>query len=108
VLADQIQAEGRDSEDTMATGPFRISREVYVPQLENGFLHYTIMEIIGADSGWAVKDLPAQPFPNATGPSAIVGITAMDGLGTERMSQSGFRAPADRGSWAAGSSANME
>ncbi len=107
MLANQFQAEGRDSEDIMAIGPFRISQEVYVPQLENGFLHYTIMEIIGADSGWAVKDLPAQPFPSATGPSAIVGITAMDGLGTERISQSGFRAPADRGSWA-GSSANME
>ena len=91
----------------MATGPFRFSREVYVPQLENGFLHYTMMEIIGADSGWAVKDLPAQPFPNATGPSAIVGITAMDGLGTERISQSGYRALPGRGSWA-GSSVNLE
>jgi hypothetical protein len=41
-------------------GPFRISREVYVPQLENGFLHYQVMEIIAAsdfDSGWALKDL---------------------------------------------------
>jgi len=47
----------------MMPDPFRISREVYVPQLENGSLHYTIMEIIAAsdaDSGWAVKDLPSQ------------------------------------------------
>jgi len=45
----------------MMPGPFRISREVYVPQLENGSLHYQIMEIIAAsdfDSGWAVKDMP--------------------------------------------------
>lgn len=86
----------------MAASPFRISREVYVPQFENGFLHYTIMEIIAAsesDSGWAVKDLPAQPFPNATGPSAMVSITAMDGVETQRVSKNGFQIPLDREGW---------
>lgn len=82
-------------------GPFRISREVYVPQLENGSLHYTIMEIIAAsdfDSGWAVKDLPTQPFPTATGPTAV-NLTAMEGVDTQRIPKSGFQAPADGGSW---------
>lgn len=95
-------AEGRDSDIMMAASPFRISREVYVPQFENGFLHYTIMEIIAAsesDSGWAVKDLPAQPFPNATGPSAMVSITAMDGVETQRVSKNGFQIPLDREGW---------
>jgi len=90
-------------------GPFRISREVYVPQLENGSLHYTIMEIIAAsdaDSGWAVKDLPTQPFPAATGPSAV-NMTAMEGVDTQRNSKSGFQAPAERGSWS-GSGVSLE
>jgi hypothetical protein len=82
----------------MMPGPFRISREVYVPQLENGSLHYTIMEIIAAsdaDSGWAVKDLPSQPFPTATGPSAV-SFTAVDGLDTPKV---GIQGQAGAGSW---------
>lgn len=82
-------------------GPFRISREVYVPQLENGSLHYTIMEIIAAsdaDSGWAVKDLPSQPFPTATGPSAV-SFTAMDGLDTQKVPKIGIQGQAGAGSW---------
>jgi len=85
----------------MIPGPFRISREVYVPQLENGSLHYTMMEIIAAsdvDSGWAVKDLPSQPFPTATGPSAV-SFAVMDGLDTQRISKTGHHAQASRGSW---------
>jgi hypothetical protein len=61
--------------------PFLISREVYVPQLENGSLHYIIMEIVAAsdaDSGWAVKDTPTQAFPMATEPSAV-SFTMADG-----------------------------
>jgi hypothetical protein len=107
--AHPVQAEGRDS-DMMASNAFRISREVYVPQFENGFLQYTIMEIIAAsdaDSGWAVKDLPAQPFPNVSGPSAMISITAMDGVDTQRISKNGFQVPADRESWT-GNSVNME
>jgi len=102
-------ADGRDSDVAVMPGPFRISREVYVPQLENGSLHYTIMEIIAAsdfDSGWAVKDLPTQPFPAATGPSAV-NLTAMEGVDTRRIPKSGFQAPADGGSWS-GSGANLE
>jgi len=94
-------ADGRDSDVSMMPGPFRISREVYVPQLENGSLHYTIMEIIAAsdaDSGWAVKDLPSQPFPTGTGPS-VVSFTAMDGLDTQRVSKAGPHGQAGAGSW---------
>ena len=85
----------------MMPDPFRISREVYVPQLENGSLHYTIMEIIAAsdaDSGWAVKDLPSQPFPTATGPSAV-SFTAMDGLDTQKAPKIGIQGQAGAGSW---------
>lgn len=52
----------------------RISREVYVPQLENGALHYIMMEIVAAsdaDSGWAVKAAPTPAFPTSTVPSSV-------------------------------------
>jgi hypothetical protein len=58
----------------MASHPFRLRREVYVPQLENGFLQYTIMEIIAVsemDSGWTVKGQSLDPIPIATGPAAV-------------------------------------
>jgi len=93
----------------MIPSPFRISREVYVPQLENGFLHYTIMDIIAAsdsDSGWAVKDMPSQPFPTATGPSAV-SFTAIDGLDSQRAPKTGSQGQAGRGSWT-GNSVNLE
>ena len=82
-------------------GTFCISREVYVPQLENGSLHYTVMEIIAAsdaDSGWAVKDLPTQPFPTATGPAPL-SFTTVDGLDAQRGSKSGLQGQHDGPSW---------
>jgi len=94
-------ADGRDSDNVVVPPPFRISREVYVPQLENGWLHYTVMEIIAAsdaDSGWAVKDLSTQSFPTATGPS-VVNLTAMDGVDTQRIPKSGFQTSAEDGNW---------
>lgn len=102
-------ADGRDSDTAMMSGPLRISREIYVPQFENGFLHYTIMEIIAAsdtDSGWSVKDLPSQPLPIATGPSAV-SFTATDGLDTQKSSKSGFQAQGEESRWA-GSGDNFE
>lgn len=105
-LTNTYQADGRDSDVGVMPGPFRISREVYVPQLENGSLHYTIMEIIAAsdfDSGWAVKDLPTQPFPTATGPTAV-NLTATEGVDAQRIPKS---APAGGGSWT-GSGASVE
>jgi hypothetical protein len=72
--------------------PLRLSREVYVPQVENGALHYIIMEIIAtsdADSGWTVKDLPNQHFPTATGPSAV-STAAIDGPDNQKNSKSGL------------------
>jgi hypothetical protein len=59
------------------------------------------MEIIAAsdaDSGWAVKDLPSQPFPTATGPSAV-SFTAIDGLDTQRVSKVGSQGQVGAGSW---------
>ncbi len=99
-----LKADGRDSDVNMIQGPSRISREIYVPQLENGSLQYIIMEIIAAsdvDSGWIVKELPPQPaFPNATGPSAV-SYPAMDGVKTSMASQSGLQAAAVGGGWTA-------
>jgi hypothetical protein len=64
-----------------------------VPHIENGFLHYIIMEIVAVsdgDSGWAVKDnAPPQPFPIATG-SASVSFTAMNGLDHQRLPKTEF------------------
>ncbi len=99
-----LKADGRDSDVSMMQGPSRISREVYVPQLENGSLQYIIMEIIAAsdaDSGWAVKELQPQPsFPNATGPSAV-SYPAMDGVQSSMVSQSGLQAVAAGAGWTA-------
>lgn len=87
-------ADGRDSDTTIMSNPFRISREVFVPHIENGSLHYIIMEIIAAsdtDSGWVVKEIPHQPYPAATEPSAI-SIKAVDGINTQRLSVGGSQA----------------
>jgi len=87
-------ADGRDSDTAVMSSPFRISREVFVPQIENGSLHYIIMEIVAAsdtDSGWAVKDIPIQPFPTATEPS-VVTIKAVDRIDTQRLSFGGLQA----------------
>ena len=100
------QADGRDSDVTMMSGSFRISREVYVPQYEDGLLHYTIMGIIAAndaDSGWAVKELAVEPFPVATEPPAIT-LTAMDGMG---VSKGGFQTSVEAPNWG-GNAAHME
>lgn len=76
----------------MMPGPFRISREVYVPQLENGSLHYHVMEIIAAsdfDSGWAVKDMPHH------------------GLEDQRSLENGFKGLSDGMGWM-GSGGNLD
>jgi len=102
-------ADGRDSDVAVMPGPFRLSREIFVPQLENGALQYIIMEIIAtsdADSGWAVKAQPAQVFPTATGPS-VVGLAVTDGLGRQKLNKSGFGLPGDNIGWPARSS-NLE
>jgi len=106
-------ADGRDSDVGMMQGPFRISREVYVPQLENGSFHYTIMDIIAAsdfDSGWTVKDLSQQQYPTASGPSAV-NMTVMDGIDPQKTSKRGLQNPAGGGSSGGGwmtSGANLE
>jgi len=85
-------ADGRDSDGAVIPGPFRLSREVYVPRIENGALHYIIMEITAtsdADSGWTVRELPEQSFPAATGPSAV-SYTAVDGLDSQKHTKSGL------------------
>jgi hypothetical protein len=51
------------------------------------------MEIVAAsdtDSGWAVKDIPIQPFPTATGPTAV-SFTVTDEKDTQRPSVGGFQ-----------------
>lgn len=61
--------------------PFRISKEIYVPQFENGNLQYMIMEIIAnsdRDSGWSVKDFPLHNLAITTEPDAVT-LRATDG-----------------------------
>jgi len=93
-------ADGRDLEMTMMSGPFRISREVYVPQLENGTLHYTVKEIVAAndaDSGWAVKDMATEPFLTAVPPA--VSFTAMDEFDTYNRRKAVKPAQSDGPKW---------
>jgi len=77
--------------------PFRISREIYVPQLENGFLHYIMMEIVAAsdvDSGWAIKIPPAPTFPTSTVPStapSAVSFKAMSNPDTPGLAKGGVQ-----------------
>jgi len=50
-----------------------------VPQLENGALHYIMMEIVAAsdaDSGWAVKAAPTPEFPTSTVPSSVPSLVS--------------------------------
>jgi hypothetical protein len=92
--------------------PFRISREIYVPQLENGFLHYIMMEIVAAsdvDSGWAIKAPPAPAFPTTTVPSTVpsaVSFKAMSDLDTPRLVKGGLQATSQ--DWSAGAKDNLE
>lgn len=70
--------------------PFCLSREVYVPQFENGALQYIIFEIISnssTDSGWTIKDQPKQGFPTVTGPSAVNMTTAFDNMDNQKKSK---------------------
>lgn len=83
-------ADGLDSEESIMPTPFRLSREVYVPQFENGTLKYIVFEIISnssTDSGWTIKDQPKQGFPTATGPSAVNMATAFDGKDNQKKSK---------------------
>jgi hypothetical protein len=80
----KCQADGRDSVEAFMPSPFRLSREIYVPQFENGALQYIIFEIISnseTDSGWTIKEQPKQQsFPTATEPSAVQATIAFDGI----------------------------
>jgi len=82
-------AEGRDAQEELESHSFRSTREVFVPQFENGFLQYAIMEIIAVsemDSGWAVKWASLDPTPISTGPTAV-SYTALDGFDKSDRSQ---------------------
>ncbi|TVY80667.1 hypothetical protein LSUE1_G004501 [Lachnellula suecica] len=94
-------ADGRDSDAAIMPSPFRLSREVYVPQLENGALHYIIMEIIAnsdADSGWTVKNIPNQTSPIATGPTAV-SSTVTDRIDSQKHSKSGLGVQGGGAGW---------
>jgi hypothetical protein len=62
------------------------------------------MEIIAAsdfDSGWTVKDLPPQPYPTASGPSAV-NMTVTDGVDTQKNPKRGLRTSGGGGWMASG------
>lgn len=68
----------------------RISREIYVPQVENGFLQYMIMEIIAnsdEDTGWSVKERPLHGPTVTTEPNVVtLGVTdGPSGLGRPKL-----------------------
>jgi len=80
-------AEGRESDEIAFIGSSHISKEIYVPQVENGTLCYTIMEIVaGGPTGiaWALKPKPVEAPERVdrvvtTEPSAVT-MTASSGL----------------------------
>jgi len=96
-------ADGRD-EETVMPPTFRISREIYVPQFENGSLNYIMMGIIAAsdfDSGWAVKTAPQQTIPVTTVPStapSTVSYQATSGIGAPPVIKGGLQS--NMQSWA--------
>lgn len=64
-----------------------------MPQVENGLLHYALMEIAAAsetDSGWVVKNFATRALPVASGPNAVT-IGAIDGYESQRAMKSGLR-----------------
>ena len=72
-----------------------------MPQLENGFLQYTIVEVVAAsdgDSGWVVKALPLQQIPVATGPTAV-SFGAIDGLENRRSSKMAIQPQVETLAW---------
>ncbi|KAH8684619.1 hypothetical protein BGZ60DRAFT_442622 [Tricladium varicosporioides] len=97
-------ADGRDTDAAILPGSVRLSREIYVPQLENGAFQYIIMQIIAtsdADSGWAVKDQPSQVYPTATGPSIISTAPAIDGFESQKHTKLALGLQGDGRGWAA-------
>ncbi|KAI9650868.1 hypothetical protein NHQ30_000903 [Ciborinia camelliae] len=76
-----LRAEGRDDETIIPASQFKMSREIFVPQFEDGNLYYTLMEIVALsdfDSGWVVKDQQSAEFPISAEP-AVANLTATDG-----------------------------
>ncbi|THV47030.1 hypothetical protein BGAL_0341g00110 [Botrytis galanthina] len=65
------QASGRD-EVVVSASQLRMSREIFVPQIQDGNLYYTVMEIVALsdfDSGWKVKEPKSAEFPTTTSPT---------------------------------------
>ncbi|KAF7891258.1 uncharacterized protein EAF02_001583 [Botrytis sinoallii] len=65
-------ASGRD-ETIVSASQLRMSREIFVPQIQDGNLYYTVMEIVALsdfDSGWIVKEPKSPEFPTTTSPTA--------------------------------------
>ena len=100
--AHTFQAEGRDSVDTIISSPFRLAREIYVPQFENGALQYILFEIIANsefDSGWTIKERPKNNFPTATEPSSVQTTLAIDGTDSLKKSKANFGIPTSGVGW---------
>lgn len=74
----------------MMPGSFRRAPEIYVPHLENGFLHYLVTEIIAASdrkSVWVVKDATPQPLPTTTKPTSFSFVVVDDLLDSQQPSK---------------------
>lgn len=107
-------ADGRDSDMDIVTASSRASRDIYVPQIENGTFQYTLMEIIAAsefDSGWLVKDKPLllSALPTSTEPSAVSSVILMGGIGFGSLPPKGvLKSQHDTPNWTRGGSFNLE
>jgi len=97
VTTNHHQADGRDWEASKAS-PFRISREVCVPQFERGVLQYIMMEIVAnsdVDSGWVVKTQPTETtFPTSTTMPVSGSYKAFSGVDTHGLAKNTFQQPA--------------
>ncbi|TGO86175.1 hypothetical protein BPOR_0327g00070 [Botrytis porri] len=80
IHANISQASGRD-EIIVSASQLRMSREVIVPQIQDGSLYYTVMEIVALsdfDGGWIVKEPKSVEFPTTTSPT-VESLPANDG-----------------------------
>ncbi|KAF7891876.1 hypothetical protein EAF00_008178 [Botryotinia globosa] len=73
-------ASGRD-EVIISASQLGMSREILVPQIQDGNLYYTVMEIVALgdfDSGWIVKEPKSAEFPKTTS-QRVESLPANDG-----------------------------
>jgi hypothetical protein len=72
----ELQADGRDNEETYLPS-LGLSREIVVPQVLDGILQYTLMELVAPSEpgdDWTLRDKVNRPPPSIPVTSAMPGI----------------------------------